>query len=160
MCISVRGLSLSSFNVFCGLCCICDWITALAANGFPPKAGEEALGYRCLRSAIGVYEDVHDTKSFIYELQFMIPVDIETHNLCQAKLASNSTVYAEVRLKITLRYLSGGSIWDIHSNFFVSVVVQVRPLFVYCRLHFLPEFFGVFANGQSKCFPISVVFFH
>lgn len=45
---------------------------------------------------------------------------IETRDVEMAIRSSGSAVCAEIRLAMTLRYLAGGSVWDIRSNFSVS----------------------------------------
>ena len=45
-----------------------------------------------------------------------------------AIISSGSEVCAEVRLAMALRFLAGGILWDIRSNFGVSVTELYRSL--------------------------------
>lgn len=57
---------------------------------------------------------------YFNELLGRIRFKFETADVEMARRSSGSEVCAEVRLALTLRYLAGGTVWDIRSNFGVS----------------------------------------
>ena len=64
----------------------------------------------------------------------------------QAVRSAGSAVCAEVRLAMALRYLAGGSVWDIKSNFEVSPAEFYRSLWCGVDVVLLV---GVFRGGST-----------
>ena len=66
---------------------------------------------------------------------------IETEDVEMAIKSSGSPVCAEIRLAMTLRYLAGGTVWDIRSNFGVSKTEMYRS--VWCVIDALNAEFPI-----------------